>query len=167
MKIIRFILAGILFQGFVQAQQIISPEDLDQISYTLGNFVEGINKKDYEKMRQAFTKDDAKLISAVQQKAMSLTLYGLALKSGECWQEIEPGKKVRFNCIYKEESPCTKISGLSTYFVFEKSGDRWFIVDTDFHKEILFFTWPWILFWAILVLGMIFFGLWRLNRNKK
>lgn len=170
MNKVQFMAAVLFFHGFMGNLLALPQSDLDQINNTMRIFAESVHKKDHEKIRSVLTKKNPELVSAVLQKVNRLELY--RLQAGR-FEELMPGKRVKLNGTYEERFVRFKVfgysfynacGGLSTYFVLEKRGDNWLIVDTDFHKGLLQkSTWgSWLLFlwtmimWFWLMLAPIF-----------
>lgn len=44
--------------------------------------------------------------------------------------------QVKVNGIYAATGPGWNADGMSNYYIFEKSGDSWLLIDTDFHQKL-------------------------------
>ncbi len=149
MKKIALILGLLILNLFAHAQDSISPLDQYLISQKLKDFVSAVNTKNYETISSLVSSDNPNLITSMQKKIKTINEYVFEYDFFDGFIEEENGKK-RVKIIGKYQKPGinNKLSWASGYFTFEKQGDNWCIVETDFCTDI---GWPFILFTILLI----------------
>jgi hypothetical protein len=151
----RFLLSFLFLHCFVSAQEAISFDDRSQIVDKLNAFVSIVNQKVSSELPLVIAPDHLELIAQVRDKMNGLKSYALSYQTtGKSFEVLDGGTRVKVAGTYKEKATERKVSGFSTYFIFEKFGGEWFIVETDFAKP---FSMGWMLYILIpLFLLMIF-----------
>ncbi len=160
MKIILFLLLFGLI-GFVQAD--ILQTDKSQIINNLDNLVTAVNAGDIEIISSLVR--NSLLEKEIQEKIQGGFHYQLIYLPINESLEVINKDKVKINSRFSASGPGWDVSGLSTYFVFEKINNQWFITETDFHEKIgsdyvfslikKFFT-----IFALIFIPLFIFWLW-------
>ncbi len=136
MKKIKLILGLLILNLFVRAQDNISLFDKYLISEKLEDFVSAVNTKDYEIIPLLVSSAAPEVVSSIQEKIEKTKEYAFEYDLSDSFVEVEKeGKRVKVVGKYQKSGINNKLSWISGYFVFEKQGDHWFIVETDFYEE--------------------------------
>jgi len=120
----------------VFAQTSLSPTDKQQISNNLDILVQSINSGDTQKIASLISPDNSTLQTDVQERIKGGVRYQLDYSLLDKNIEILNSNQVKVKARFAAAGPGWNVTGLSTYFVFEKQNDQWLITDTDFHKKL-------------------------------
>ncbi len=164
----RLILLSFLcLNASLLAQNVLSHDDRILITNKLKTFVSAINNKDYKEVSSLVALEHPNLTRAILDKMNEINSYELSYEiyEDDISEELFESKPVRIEVLgkYGEESPRSRISGFTTYFIFEKKDGSWVIVDTDFAKPYPFWLFSLrLLFNILLIMAMLLFWLWML-----
>jgi len=161
--IIIIILTTLLFSSFVIAE--VSPSDKTQIQKQITLIAKSINNNEINSI--------IKLISPNARSTLKGEIKNeLVGKTIQFQQSISSYEELGNNQIkvkgrYSASGPGWSINGISNFYFFEKSGDSWLLVDTDFHQKMgvrYVFKFVGIILLIILLFLLIFgaFWLWML-----
>lgn len=151
----------------VFAQSFLSPIDKQQITNNLDSLVQAVNTGDTQKISILISPNNQTLLSDVQERIRGGISYQLDYSPFDRNVEIISQDQVKVKARFTASGVGWNVSGLSTYFVFEKQNDQWFITDTDFYKKFGADYVFGILKWALIFGGPVFlllfvFWLWML-----
>jgi len=136
-----FIFSAILllinFSFCVFAQEL-SDIDRNQISQNITNFIFALQNNDITEVQSFFDATNVKLLSEIKEKLSKIKISSYYLSeqsiSGIGQGQVKVGGRVIARG--EEMGGNWQVSGWPVYFVFNKTGERWLIVDTDFHKNV-------------------------------
>lgn len=132
-----FFAAFLLLAGtLVFAQSNIPSDDRESIINNLESLVELINSQDKESISNLISPEDSELQSAVQEGVIGVTEYQLDYRPLDNNIELRSPDEVKVSAKFAASGINWSINGLSTYFVFERQGDDWFITETNFHERL-------------------------------
>jgi len=120
----------------VFAQASLSPIDKQQISDNLGILVQSINSGDTQKITSLISSNNPTLQTDVQDRIRGGIRYQLDYSPLDQNVEILNSDQVKIKAKFAASGVGWNVSGLSTYFVFEKENNQWLITDTDFYKKL-------------------------------
>lgn len=120
----------------VFAQASLSPTDKEQISNNLDTLVQSINSGDTQKITSLISPNNPTLQTDVQERIRGGIRYQLDYSPLDQNVEILNSDQVKVKARFAAAGPGWNVSGLSTYFVFEKENNQWLITDTDFYKKL-------------------------------
>lgn len=128
-----------------------------QIAEQITLLTEYVSKQKISELRQLWSKDFPEtLIKEIENELVGRKItYNL---SANRFEELSDGK-IRVEGSFVVEEPGSRTSAPGTFFIFVKEGERWKILDTNFHK----FEFPrWIFKVAIIfgLLGAVMFIFW-------
>jgi len=118
------------------AQVGLSSEDKQQITNNLDSLVQAVNEGDTQKISTLISPDNQTLQSEIQERIEGGIEYQLDYSPFDKNAEVLSENKVKVKARFAASGVGWKVSGLSTYFVFEKQDNQWLITDTDFHKKL-------------------------------
>jgi hypothetical protein len=112
----------------------ISPSDKTQIQNQINVIVNSINTNNISGILTIISPN----ARAGLKEEIQTNLEGRAMFFQESITSYEDlgNNRVKVNGVYAAAGPGWRIQGMSNYFIFEKSGDTWLLVDTDFHKKL-------------------------------
>ncbi len=120
----------------VFAQASLSPSDKQQISDNLDTLVQSINSGDTKKITSLISSNNPTLQTDVQDRIRGGIRYQLDYSPLDQNVEILNSNQVKVKARFAASGVGWNVSGLSTYFVFEKENNQWLITDTDFYKKL-------------------------------
>lgn len=136
---ILFAVSLFLVGATVFAQSSISPTDKQQISNNLDSLVQAVNTGDTQKIASLVSPDNPALQSEIQDRVRGGIAYQLDYSPFDKNFQVLSENKIKITGRFAASGAGWHISGLSTYFVFEKTpNQQWFITDTDFHQKLGF-----------------------------
>ncbi|MBU2081167.1 PLDc N-terminal domain-containing protein [Patescibacteria group bacterium] len=134
---IIFFIASLFFIGInVFAQSALSLTDKQQITNNLASLVQAINAGDIQKISALISPDNQTLQSDIQERIKGGIGYQLDYSPFDKNVEIMGQDQVKIKAKFVASGVGWNVSRLSTYFVFEKQNNQWFITDTDFYKKL-------------------------------
>jgi hypothetical protein len=162
-----FVVSLLLFGTAIFAQVGLSPEDKQQITDNLDSLVQAINEGDTQKISTLISPDNQTLQSEIQERIVGGIDYQLDYSPFDENAEVLSENQVKVKARFVASGVGWKVSGLSTYFVFEKQNNQWLITDTDFYKKLgagyAFGILKWVLIFGVPILLLLFvFWLWML-----
>lgn len=164
---ILFAVSLFLVGTTVFAQSLLSPADKQQITNNLDSLVQAVNAGDTQKISALISPNNQTLLSDTQERIRGGIAYQLDYSPFDRNVEIISQDQVKVKARFVASGVGWNVSGLSTYFVFEKQNDQWFITDTDFYKKLgadyVFGILKWVLIFGGPVFLLLFvFWLWML-----
>jgi len=136
---ILFAVSLFLVGTTVFAQAVISPTDKQQITNNLESLVQAVNIGDTQKIALLVSPNVPALQTEIQDRIRGGVAYQLDYSPFDKNIQILTDNKVKITGRFAASGAGWHISGLSTYFVLEKSADQqWLITDTDFHQKLGF-----------------------------
>lgn len=120
----------------VFAQTSLSPTDKEQISNNLDILVQSTNSGDTQQISSLISPNNPTLQTDVQERIRGGIRYQLDYSPLDQNVEILNSDQVKVKARFAAAGPGWNVTGLSTYFVFEKQNEQWLITDTDFHKKL-------------------------------
>ena len=151
----------------VFAQANLSPTDKQEISNNLDILVQSVNSGDTQKITSLISPNNPTLQTDVQERIRGGIGYQLDYSPLDQNVEILNSDQVKVEARFAASGVGWNVSGLSTYFVFEKQTNQWLITDTDFYKKLgadyVFGILKWVLiFGGPIFLAFFVFWLWML-----
>lgn len=151
----------------VFAQASLSPTDKQEISNNLDILVQSVNSGDTQKITSLISPNNPALQTDVQERIRGGIGYQLDYSPLDQNVEILNSDQVKVKARFAASGVGWNVSGLSTYFVFEKQNNQWLITDTDFYKKLgadyVFGILKWVLiFGGPIFLVLFVFWLWIL-----
>ena len=131
-----FVTGLFLFGVSVFAQTALSSIDKQQITENLNTLVQSVNTGDIQKISALVTPNNQILQSEIQKQIGGGVNYQLDYTPIDNNVELLDSNQVKVNAKFAASGVGWNISGLSTYFVFQKQNNKWLIIDTDFHKKL-------------------------------
>jgi hypothetical protein len=155
----------LLFGTTVFAQASLSSADKQQITNNLDSLVQAVNAGDIQKISALISPNNQTLQSEIQERIRGVIRYQLDYSPFDKNVEIIGPDQVKVKARFAASGVGWNISGLSTYFVFEKQNNQWLITDTDFYKKLgfdyVFGILKWALIFGVPILLLLFvFWLW-------
>ncbi len=135
-SVLLFVFCFAFLKSNVLAQGTISQSDKLQITESLDLLVESLNNGDYQTVTDLISPGNKTLQLDIQQQMPGLTSYQLDYLPFDKNTEILGVDKVKVKAKFKASGMGWNVEGLSTYFVFEKELDNWYITETDFHTKL-------------------------------
>ena len=137
-KLLTFIFTiSLLSLGtIVFAQTSLSPTDKQQISDNLYTLVQSINSGDTQKITSLISSNNPTLQTDVQERIRGGIRYQLDYSPLDQNVEVLNSEQVKVKARFAASGVGWNVSGLSTYFIFEKQNSQWLITDTDFYKKL-------------------------------
>ena len=137
-KIFTFLFTVSLFLlgATVFAQANISQADKQQITDNLESLVQAVNTGNTQKITSLISRNNPTLQADVQERIRGGIAYQLDYSPFDKNIEILSADQVKVKARFAVSGVGWNVSGLSTYFIFEKQNSQWFITDTDFHKKL-------------------------------
>jgi hypothetical protein len=138
-KIYVFLLTVSLFLSgtAILAQAGISQADKQQITDNLDNLVQAVNTGNVQKIASLISPDNTALQSEVQDRIRGGIAYQFDYSPFDKNARVLGESKIKVTGKFAASGVGWNISGLSTYFVFEKSpNQQWLITETDFHQKL-------------------------------
>lgn len=120
----------------VFAQTPLSPSDKQQIIDHLVTLVQAVNAGDTQKISSIISPKNPSLQTAIQEQIRGGISYQLDYSRFDKNVEMLGLDRVKVKARFAASGVGWNVSGLSTYFVFEKQNDQWLLSDTDFYKKI-------------------------------
>ena len=154
----------ILINGTVFAQANISASDKEQIINNLEELVRAINTSNKEVIIGLISADNPELKYNIKERIGDDIKYQLDYRPFDKNLEIITQDQVRIKARFAASGMGWDVSGLSTYFIFKKQNDQWFITDTDFHKKLgVDYLLKKLFFWGgIIFIPFFIFWIWML-----
>lgn len=130
--IILLMIGLILVSSLALAE--ISGVEKKELGYEIRNITELVNNNDIDGVISMLSPDarqglkdeiESELVGKQVEIKQSIFSYK-EMENGHIWVK----------CRFSASGPGWNINGLTNKYVFEKSGDTWLIVDTDFHKKM-------------------------------
>jgi len=134
--VIMFIAGIFLIKTNITAQTTLSLTDKEQITNNLNSLVQAINMGDTQKISSLMSLNNPALLSKIQEQIRGGIAYQLDFSPLDNNMEMIGQDKIKVKARFSASGVGWNISGLSTYFVFEKQSDQWLITETDFYKKI-------------------------------
>lgn len=132
MKKTILLLAGVIFINY-SANAEITLNDKVEITKTIFDLSETINAADWNYLTVLISPNAGK---EFQDGMMSLVGKNIKFEQSITdFKEIEGGR-IKVKGRFAAEQLGSSISGLSDYFIMEKVGGEWKIVDADFYKKL-------------------------------
>ncbi len=139
----------------------VSLNDRTQIQSQINQIVNFVNNGNVDSIIKLVSPNaKAGLSSEIDMNLMGKTMQ--FQQSISSYEDIG-NNQVKVKGRFAASGPGWNIDGLSNYFIFEKSGDSWLVVDTDFHQKLgpgYVFTLIKKIFLIILPFLLIFGGFW-------
>lgn len=131
-KSILFILIFLLILPIISAE--VSNKDKNQIQNQILLIANSLEEGDIDTILDMVSPNATEGL----RKELELELSGQMIDFQESINKYEDlgNNQVRVTGSFSAKGPGWSISGLSNFFVFEKSGDSWLLVDTNFHKKL-------------------------------
>ena len=120
----------------VFAQTNFSSVDKEQIISNLDALILAVNANDAEAVSSLISPDNHALRHDIQERIRGVVRYQLDYGSFDKNAEIITPNRVRIKARFVASGIGWEISGLSTYFIFEKQQGQWLIADTNFHQKL-------------------------------
>lgn len=158
-----FAISLFLVRITVFAQTDLSVIDKQQITGNLDSLVQAINAGDTQRISTLIYPNNQTLQSDIQERIRGGIAYQLDYSPFDKNVEIIGQDQVKIKARFAASGVGWNVSGLSTYFVFEKQNNQWLITDTDFYKKLGADYVFGILKWVLIFGGPIFlllFGFW-------
>ncbi len=133
---ILFAVSLLLVGTTVFAQTVLFPTDKQQIANNLDSLVQAVNAGDTQKISTLISPNSQKLLSDIQERIRGGIAYQLDYRPLDRNFEIISQNQVKVKARFAASGVGWKVSGLSTFFVFEKQNNQWLITDTDFYKKL-------------------------------
>lgn len=151
----------------VFAQTALSLADKQQITNNLDSLVQAINVGDTQKISSLISPNNQTLQSDIQERIRGGIAYQLDYSPFDKNVEVINQDQVKIKARFAASGVGWNVSGLSTYFVFEKQNNQWLITDTDFYKKLgadyVFGILKWVLIFGGPIFLLLFvFWLWML-----
>lgn len=128
---------GLFLVGTTVFAQINLPGiDKQQITADLDSLVRAINAGDAQKISSLISPNNQILKSDIQERIRGRIVYQLDYSPFDKNVEIIGQDQVKIKARFAASGVGWNVNGLSTYFVFEKQDNQWFIADTDFYKKL-------------------------------
>jgi len=164
---ILFALSLFLIGTTVFAQSLLSLADKQQITNNLDSLVQAVNAGDTQKISALISPNNQTLLSDIQERIRGGIAYQLDYSPFDRNTEVINQDQVKVKARFAASGVGWNVSGLSTFFVFEKQNNQWFITDTDFYKKLgadyVFGILKWVLIFGGPVFLLLFvFWLWML-----
>lgn len=162
------LIVSLLLSGTtVFAQASLSSVDKQQITNNLDSLVQAVNAGDTQKISTLISPNNQTLQSDIQERIRGGIAYQLDYSPFDKNAEVIGQDQVKVKARFAASGVGWNVSGLSTYFVFEKQNNQWLITDTDFYKKLGADYVFGILKWVFILGGPIFlllfaFWLWML-----
>ena len=119
----------------VFAQTPLSLADRQQIIDKLDRLVQAINEGDMQAISSLISPNDQALQSKIEERIQGGIEYRLDYTPFNENIETLNANQIKVTARFSASGLNWKTSGYSTYFVFEKQNDQWFIVDTDLYSK--------------------------------
>ena len=139
----------------------VSSADEAEINDELVVLVDALNAGEVDSVLSLVSPSAREGLSAEIRDALS----GQSMRyrhSVSSYESVGDGQ-VRVNTRFSSSGPGWSINGMSNYFVFERSGGSWFLVDTNFHERMgsgyILRTFGWI-FLIVGPLVLVLFAFW-------
>ena len=126
----------LLFGTTVFAQASLSSADKQQITNNLDSLVQAVNAGDAQKISTLISPNNQTLQSDIQEQIRGGIAYQLDYSPFDKNAEVLGQNQVKVKARFAASGVGWNVSGLSTYFVFEKQNNQWLITDTDFYKKL-------------------------------
>lgn len=164
---ILFAVSLFLVGATVFAQTALSLADKQQITNNLDSLVQAVNAGDIQKISALISPNNQTLQSDIQERIRGGIGYQLDYSPFDKNVEIIGQDQVKIKAKFAASGVGWNVSGLSTYFVFEKQNNQWLITDTDFYKKLgadyVFGILKWVLIFGGPIFLLLFvFWLWML-----
>lgn len=159
---ILFAVSLLLVGTAVFAQASLSSADKQQIINNLDSLVQAVNMGDAQKISTLISPNNQTLQSDIQERIRGRIAYQLDYSPFDKNVEIISQNQVKVKARFAASGVGWNVSGLSTYFVFEKQNNQWLIIDTDFYKKLGADYVFGILKWVPIFLLLSAFSLWML-----
>lgn len=162
-----FAISLFLVGTIVFAQTNFSAIDKQQITGNLDSLVQAINAGDTQRISTLISPNNQTLQSDIQERIRGGIAYQLDYSPFDKNVEEINQDQVKIKARFAASGVGWNVSGLSTYFVFEKQNNQWLITDTDFYKKLgadyVFGILKWVLvFGGPIFLLLFVFWLWML-----
>ncbi len=164
---ILFVVSLFLVGTTVFAQAVVSSNDKQQITDNLDSLVQAVNAGDTQKISVLISSNNQTLLSDIQERIRGGIAYELDYSPFDRNAEVINQDQVKVKARFTASGVGWNVSGLSTFFVFEKQNNQWLITDTDFYKKLgadyVFGILKWVLIFGGPVFLLLFaFWLWML-----
>jgi len=164
---ILFVITLFLVGATVFAQTALSPADKQQITNNLDDLVQAVNAGDTQRISALISPSNEVLQSDIQERIRGGIAYQLDYSPFDRNVEIISQDQVKVKARFVASGVGWNVSGLSTFFVFEKQNNQWLITDTDFYKKLgadyVFGILKWVLIFGGPIFLLLFvFWLWML-----
>jgi len=164
---ILFAFSLFLVGATVFAQTALSLSDKQQITNNLDSLVQAVNAGDIQKISALTSPNNQTLRSDIQERIRGGIGYQLDYGPFDKNVEIIGQDQVKIKARFAASGVGWNVSGLATYFVFEKQNNQWLITDTDFYKKLgadyVFGILKWVLIFGGPIFLLLFvFWLWML-----
>lgn len=136
--------------------QEVLPSDKDAIATGLISLVQAVNAGDTRLISTLVLPENQELASSIQEKIRGGVEYKLDYSSVDENIQVLSQNKIKLEARFPAAGVGWSVSGLSTYFVFEKQNGQWLIADTDFHEKLGGGYVVGIMKWIFIPLGLIF-----------
>jgi len=161
-KIILLILGLFLLKTIVSAEVAIPEMDKQQIINNLNMFVELVNKDNIDEAVLLISSNNSILQTDIKNKIRGVNSYQFDYSPLDENIEIINENSVKIKGRFSASGMGWTITGLSNYYVFEKSQNgEWLITDTNFTEKLGFDYIKNMLF-MILPFFLLFFAFWLL-----
>lgn len=131
-----FALSLFLVGPAVSAQSMLSSVDKQQITNSLDTLVQAVNAGDTQKISALVSPNNQTLQSDIQERIRGSIAYQLDYSPFDKNVEVLDQNQVKVKARFAASGVGWNVTGLSTFFVFEKQNNRWLITDTDFYKKL-------------------------------
>ena len=118
------------------AQANLSLTDRQQITNNLDSLIQAVNVGDGQKISALISPNNQTLQSDIQERIRGGIAYQLDYSPFDKNLEILGLDQVKVKARFTASGIGWNVSGLSTYFIFEKQNNQWLITDTNFHKKL-------------------------------
>ena len=142
MRIVKKLFYGFAIVSFVFASTalaqggILTQSDKREISQELNVLIRSINAGNVQGVVNLISPNNHTLRQKIEKQLTGRIIsYQLEIPPDKNI-EVLGVNKVRIKAKFAASGVGWHISGLSTYFVFEKYGGHWFISDTDFYQKL-------------------------------
>lgn len=136
-----FLLLMIFISAAVFGQaEILSQSDKNEIAQKLDSLMRFIESGDVQGLLDLIKPENTDLRQEIQRGLERKPIFYYLLDYSPLEENIEvlDTNKIRVKARFTASGLGWSISGVSTYFVFEKYNDQWLISDTDFHQKLGF-----------------------------